>query len=154
MATTLDTVLHPQLVTLDLRATSRDEAIEELAQLLVADGRVTDLPTYLAAVRAREDQGSTGMGLGIAIPHAKSPAVARTGLAVARSATGVDFGSDTGERSQLLFLIAAPEGSGDEHITLLSRLARRLVHAELRTALLGARSAEEAVQLLRAEVSS
>jgi fructose-specific phosphotransferase system IIA component len=150
---TIDEVTGPELVTIDLAATDAPEAIAELASLLEADGRVTDRETYVKAVLAREvETGGTGMESGIAIPHAKSPAVVRPSVAFGRSGTGIDFGAEDGTKADLIFLIAAPEGADDVHVTLLSRLARRLIHESFRSALRAADSPEAIVASIRTEV--
>src|SRR5207249_528020 len=107
--TTIEDLINPSLISVSLSATDRRGAIEELAKLLEADRRVTDVPTYVDAVWAREQEtGGTGMESGIAIPHAKSPAVVRPSVAFGRSEAGVDFGAEDGSTADLIFLIAAP----------------------------------------------
>lgn len=148
----IDDLTGPRLVRLDLEAADRWAAIDELAGLLAADGRLRDPERFAAAVRAREEEGPTGMEMGVAIPHAKSEAVLRPAVAFGRSAAGIDFGAPDGTPADLLFLIAAPEGGADLHLVVLSRLARRLVHESFRTALREAATAEAAVQTIREEV--
>lgn len=151
--TSIEELTNPSLVTVNLTATERRGAIEELAKLLEADRRVTDVPTYVDAVWAREEEtGGTGMESGIAIPHAKSPAVARASVAFGRSESGVDFGAEDGSAADLIFLIAAPEGADDLHVRVLSRLARRLIHEQFRTALREADSPEAVYDIVRKEV--
>jgi len=89
------------------------------------------------------------MEMGIAIPHAKSSGVNRPGVAFGRTTEPIDFGD---EKADLIFLIAAPEGEHNLHVTVLSQLARRLVHERFRTALREANSPEEVIELLRQEV--
>ena len=93
MSVSIDDFINPRLVTLDLRASDRWGAIEEMAALLDQDGRLSNLPEFVRAVRAREEQGTTGMEMGIAIPHAKSPAVVRAGVVFARSPSRNDCAS-------------------------------------------------------------
>lgn len=151
--TSIEDLTNPSLVSVNLAAIERRAAIQELAKLLEADGRVTDVPAYVDAVWAREEEtGGTGMESGIAIPHAKSPAVARPSVAFGRSETGVDFGAEDGSTADLIFLIAAPEGADDLHVRVLSRLARRLIHEEFRTALREAGSPEAVYDIIRKEV--
>ena len=107
----------------------------------------------MRAVREREEKGTTGMEMGIAIPHAKSEAVSRPGVVFARSPSGVDFAAPDGTPADLLFLIAAPEGAADLHLTLLSRLARRLVHDSFRSALRTETTTGEAIEVFRKEVT-
>ena len=150
MSPTIDDITNTSLVALDLDVNDRWGAIDALARLLEADGRLEDRSSYLEAVRAREEEtGGTAMEMGIAIPHAKSSGVRTAGVAFGRTASPIDF---DGEKADLIFLIAAPEGEHDLHITVLSQLARRLVHERFRTALREARSPEDVVELMRQEV--
>jgi PTS system fructose-specific IIA component len=153
LSITIDDVTGPELVTTDLAATDAPEAIAELASLFEANGRVTDRDTYVKAVLAREEEtGGTGMESGIAIPHAKSPAVVRPSVAFGRSSAGIDFGAEDGTKADLIFLIAAPEGADDVHVTLLSRLARRLIHESFRSSLREADSPEALFASIKREV--
>lgn len=152
MDITIDDVINERLVVLDLDAASRDDAIDQMAARLQADGRLTDLGAYVAEVRKREeDGGGTGMEMGVAIPHGKSPGVARASVVFARSAAGVDFGD--AEPSRLVFMIAAPSGTEDLHVTLLAKLARRLVHEEFRQRLTDAATPADALEVIRSEVT-
>lgn len=151
--TSITDLISPGLVTTDLAATSAAAAIDELAGLLEADGRVNDRARYVEAVLAREQEtGGTGMGSGIAIPHAKTDAVTRAAVAFGKSTRGIDFGSEDGAAADLVFLIAAPEGDDDLHVRVLSRLARRLIHDSFRTALREADSPEDLVGIMQREV--
>ncbi len=144
-------VITADLVDLDLEAGDRHEATRKLAERLVAAGRVTDLDGFLADVRAREAQMPTGIEGGIGIPHARSAHVTEPTLGFGRTAAGVDFGADDGP-AHLIFLIAAPEGGGAEHMTILASLARRLVHVSFREALLEAPDQQAVVDLVHKEV--
>jgi PTS system fructose-specific IIA component len=144
-------VITADLVDLDLKAGDRHEATRKLAERLVAARRVTDLDGFLADVRAREAQMPTGIEGGIGIPHARSAHVAEPTLGFGRSDAGVDFGADDGP-AHLIFLIAAPAGGGAEHMTILASLARRLVHASFREALLEAPDQQAVVDLVHKEV--
>lgn len=151
--TTISELIDPRLVTTDLGATDRRAAIEELARLLEAQGRVTDVGDFVDAVWAREQEtGGTGMESGIAIPHAKSPAVSRASVAFGRSAGGVDFGAEDGTGADLIFLIAAPEGADDLHVRVLSRLARKLIHESFRQELRSAASPQAVIDIIEREI--
>lgn len=130
-----DELITSDLVDLDVRADDRAAAVRGLAERLVGAGRVTDLEQFLTDVEAREQQMATGMEGGIGIPHCRSSAVTVPSLAFGRSARGVDFGADDGP-AKLIFLIAAPEGGGSEHMTVLAALARRLIRDEFKQTLL------------------
>ena len=150
MSPTIDDITNANLVALDLEVNDRWGAIDALADLLNADGRLTDRAAYVAAVRAREEEtGGTAMEMGIAIPHAKSSGVTNAGVAFLRTPEPIDFGD---EKADLIFLIAAPEGEHNIHVTVLSQLARRLVHERFRSALRAAATPEEIVDLMRQEV--
>jgi PTS system fructose-specific IIA component len=146
-------LLTPELVELDLVASDRHEAARRLGERLVAAGRVTDLDGFLADVRAREEQMPTGLPGGIGIPHCRSPHVAVPTLAFGRSATGIDFGAEDGPAT-LIFMIAAPDGAGSEHMTILAALARRLIHESFRKSLMTAPDAQTVVDIVAREVGA
>lgn len=151
--TSIDEVTGPELITTALDAADTTGAVDSLARLLEAAGRVVDREAYVDAVMAREDEtGGTGMESGIAIPHAKSAGVRRASVAFGRSDHGVDFGAGDGTPADLIFLIAAPEGEDDLHVTILSRLARKLIHEDFRTALREADSPEGVFEIIKREV--
>ena len=130
---------------------SKDEAIDELVDLMDKGGNVADKAGYAAAVREREAQFSTGLGDGIAIPHAKTSAVSAPGLAAMTVPAGVDYDSADGEPATLLFLIAAPEGEANTHLEVLSRLSTLLLDADFCAALRAAKTPEEFLSLVDAE---
>lgn len=132
-----------------LEATDKEQAIHEVAALLAGTGRVADLAELVRAVRAREAQGTTGLGAEVAIPHAKTDAVTAPVVGFARSATGVEWGSLDGTRARLVFLIAVPQAvAGDEHLRILARLSRALVDDGFRERLLRARDTAEIMGVL------
>lgn len=149
----IDEITSPALIALDLDADDRWAAIDRMVGLLDADGRLSDPAALTAAVRDRETHSPTGMEMGVAIPHGQSEGVSSTGVVFARATPGIDFGAPDGTPADLLFLIAAPAGAGDEHLTVLSRLARRLVHPEFRDRLRAVTTADEAVVTIRQEVA-
>lgn len=140
------------MVLLDLKADDRSTVTRQLAGALAAAGRVTDLDGFLADVRAREEQMPTGLPGGIGIPHARSAHVTEPTLGFARVPDGVDWGAEDGP-ARLVFLIAAPEGGGSEHLTILAALARRLIHQSFRDSLLAAPDAESVVGIISREVT-
>src|ERR1700694_1722116 len=144
-------LITTDLVNLDIKAQDRNDATRHLAERLKQAGRITDLEGFLADVRAREAQMPTGIEGGIGIPHARSAFVTEPSLGFGRSTAGVDFGADDGP-AHLIFLIAAPEGGGSDHMTILSKLARRLVHASFKDALKAATQPQEVVDLIDKEV--
>ncbi|CAM5738892.1 protein-N(pi)-phosphohistidine--D-fructose phosphotransferase OS=Streptomyces tendae OX=1932 GN=GUR47_27325 PE=4 SV=1 [Streptomyces tendae] len=143
-------MITADLVDLDLSADTKEEAARALAQRMAALGRVTDLEGFLTDVAAREAQMPTGLDGGIGIPHCRSEHVTEPTLAFGRSAAGVDFGAADGP-ADLIFLIAAPAGADDAHLTILSSLARQLMNAEFTAALRSAGSTATAAALIRGE---
>lgn len=134
---------------------SKQQTIEQAVALMQANGNVQDLSVYKQAVLAREEQSSTGVGEGIAIPHAKTAAITAPGLAAMTIPAGVDYDSLDGLPVQLLFLIAAPEGGANEHLEILSRLSTMLMDETFRKDLLAAGNKEEFLQIIdRAEAAS
>ncbi|MGW0282576.1 PTS fructose transporter subunit IIABC [Streptomyces sp. NPDC003236] len=143
-------MITADLVDLDLSADTKEAAARALAERMVALGRVTDLDGFLADVAAREAQMPTGLDGGIGIPHCRSTHVTEPTLAFGRSADGIDFGAADGP-ADLIFLIAAPAGADDAHLTILSSLARQLMNAEFTDALRSVGAAGTAAALIRGE---
>ncbi|MEV6294491.1 fructose-specific PTS transporter subunit EIIC [Streptomyces sp. NPDC051896] len=143
-------MITADLVDLDLSADTKEAAARALAERMVAQGRVTDLEGFLADVAAREAQMPTGLDGGIGIPHCRSAHVTEPSLAFGRSATGIDFGAADGP-ADLIFLIAAPAGADDAHLTILSSLARQLMNTEFTDALRAVTDAQTAAALIRGD---
>ena len=144
-------LITADLVDLELEAPDRAAGTKSLAERLVAAGRVTDLDGFLADVAARELQMPTGLEGGIGIPHCRSEHVTEPTLGFGRSKGGIDFGASDGA-AHLIFLIAAPAGGGSEHMTILAKLARKLVHQSFKDALLDAGDPQAVVSLINKEV--
>ncbi|CAL9523803.1 PTS fructose transporter subunit IIABC [Streptomyces sp. enrichment culture] len=143
-------MITADLVDLDLSADTKEAAARALAERMVARGRVTDLEGFLADVAAREAQMPTGLDGGIGIPHCRSAHVTMPTLAFGRSTAGIDFGAPDGP-ADLIFLIAAPAGADDAHLTILSSLARQLMNSEFTDALRSVGDAPSAAALIRGE---
>ena len=122
-------LLSPRAIRLNAPAESKSQAIDALAELHAAAGNLTDPSAYKAAILAREEQGTTAIGEGIAVPHAKSDSVAHAALAAMTVPGGVDYDAPDGKPSSLLFMIAAPP-DGDVHLEILSRLMVMLMEPE------------------------
>ncbi|MEU6078889.1 fructose-specific PTS transporter subunit EIIC [Streptomyces sp. NPDC047108] len=141
-------------VTEHLTADTKDSAIRELAELLAESGKVADREELVRAVFAREDQGTTGLGEEIAIPHAKTDAVTAPVVGFARSAEGIEWGSLDGTKARLVFMIAVPEAAaGDEHLRILALLSRKLMDGGFRERLMAADGRQEILRVL-GEVSA
>ncbi|MEL4357646.1 MULTISPECIES: PTS sugar transporter subunit IIA [unclassified Luteococcus] len=139
------------LRSMDLRltATTKQEAITQMVELMARSGVVCDAPTYLEAVLARESEGTTGLGDDVAIPHAKSDGVLRPAVAFARAPQGIDWGASDGSLTRLVFLIGVPAAqAGDEHLRILAMLARKLVNGQFRTSLLEAADEQQVREIL------
>ena len=131
-------LLRPEGIQLHAAPASKADAIDLLASLQKKAGNISDESAYKADILAREAQGSTAIGNGIAVPHAKSAAVTRAGLAAITVPDGVDYEAPDGKPSQLFFMIAAPKEGGDVHLEMLSRLMVMLMDEEFCQKLLGA----------------
>ncbi|MFF2842651.1 fructose-specific PTS transporter subunit EIIC [Paenarthrobacter sp. NPDC057981] len=141
-------LITPQLVTLDQNlGDSPADVIRVLAGKVAAAGRATEVEGLFADAFAREQKTATGVPGGIAIPHCRSAAVAEPALAMARLSHKVDFGAKDGP-ADLIFFIAAPDGADQEHLKLLSKLARSLIKKDFTAALRAASSAQEIVELV------
>lgn len=135
---------------IDLKAKPQDkaEALEHLITLMERGGNIADKEEYKACVLRREEEGSTGIGEGIAIPHAKTSAVKAPGLAAMLVQDGVDFDSLDGEPAKLFFLIAAPDTEDNVHLDVLSHLSMLLMNDDFRSELLKAGSAKEFLSVI------
>jgi fructose-specific phosphotransferase system IIA component len=136
-------------MTLSLRSKRKPELIGELVSLLAAAGKVDDRDAVYRAIMERERMSTTGIGDGIAIPHCLTPAAQATHMAFGRRVPGAKFDAVDNRPVQLFFLIVGPEGAHNEHLRLLSKLARYLHDQQLRKQLLTAKSTEEIVALFR-----
>lgn len=140
-----------EIVEVEINANTKEEAVRLLAEKLVADGRLTGLDDYLAAVAAREEHFPTGIEGGVAIPHAQSDLVTVPSVAVATTTKGIDFGADDGA-SHLIFLIAAPKSGENTHLEILASLARKIMHEEFRDKLRAEKSAAAIAEIVTKEV--
>lgn len=120
-------LLNKKVMLLDLQATTKEAAIDEMINSLVDNGVVTDFDVFKAGIMAREAQTSTGLGDGIAMPHSKNAAVKEATVLFAKSNKGVDYESLDGQPTDLFFMIAAPEGTNDTHLAALAELSKYLM---------------------------
>lgn len=144
-------LLKPQSVLLNADPVTKADAIYTLGELMEKGGNLIDKGEYLAAVFAREESGSTGLGDGIATPHAKSAGVKEAGLAAMVVPHGVDFEALDGQPSRLFFMIAAPEGAADTHVEVLSQLAMMVIDPDFKEALIAAPTVECFLELVTAK---
>lgn len=136
-------LLSKDAIKLNGIANSKQDAINKLVDLMAKNGNLTDKEKYTQVVLKREEEGSTGIGEGIAIPHGKTDAVSKTGLSAMVINDGVEFDSLDGQPAKLLFLIAAPNTKDNVHLDVLSRLSTLLMDTEFRKSLMEAKTPEE-----------
>ncbi len=146
----INDLLLKDAMIMDLQATDKKGAIDEMVAKLYEVGRISDIAVYKEGILAREAQTSTGLGDGIAMPHAKNQAVNDATVLFAKSKTGVDSEALDGQPTYLFFMIAAPEGANDTHLQALAALSRLLIDPEFVEKLKKAPTAD-AVQQLFAE---
>ena len=139
-------VFAANLINLNMSATDKVAAIRELAELAVAAGRGKDAEQIVKDVVARDEMGTPQFD-GVAIPHARSAGIDEATVLVGRSTEGIVFDPEE-PGADVIFMILVPEGGGDEHITILSGLARRLMDPEFTAALRTSASAEALVAVL------
>lgn len=136
-------LLKKDSVSLGVKVDSKDAAINYLVDLHARVGNITDKAVFKEGIVKREESGSTAIGEGIAIPHAKNKAVTKAGLAAMTVPEGVDYDSLDGQPTNLIFMIAAPEGGSDVHLEVLSRLSMLLIDEDFRKELLASKNVEE-----------
>ena len=146
----ITSLLKPEAVKIGGVASDKADAIAKLVKLMETQGNVVDVDAYTAAVHARESFGSTALGEGIAIPHAKTAAVSAPGLAAMTLPEGVDYDAPDGLPTTLMFLIAAPDTKADVHLEVLSRLSMLLMDPEFCDSLRAAKTSEEFLAVIDA----
>lgn len=141
-------LLQKQSIQLQAHPTTKDIAIRQLAELMDASGNLKNKEQYIKDVLIREESGSTGLGMGLATPHAKSIGVKTPGLAAMTVPEGMNFESLDGEPTRLFFMIAAPEGQADMHVQVLANLATLIMDPEFKEALIKAQTVEGFLALI------
>ena len=141
-------LLKKESIELGVKVSGKEEAIDKLVGLMEAGGRLKDTAGYKEGILAREALGSTAVGDGIAIPHAKVAAVKEPGLSAIVVPEGVDYQAFDGSLANLLFMIAAPEGEADVHLEALSKLSTLLMDPDFKSDLIKAKSKEEFLRLI------
>jgi len=143
-------ILDERCVALDLDSSDKQEAISKLLEMLASAGALSEKDDVLQAVLERERQMSTGIGGGVAIPHAQSKGVSRLAVALARPKTPIDFEAIDGKPVSLIFLIVGPEERGG-YVRILARISRLLYTGDLQKKLLRARTSDEVLRIIDAE---
>lgn len=141
-------LLNKKSINLNLKSSDKTSVINELVDLVDASGNLNNKNEYKQEILVRESKSTTGIGEGIAIPHAKTKAVKKACLASGVSKTGIDYDSLDGAPSNLFFMIAAPDGANDTHLEVLSRLSTILMDENFRSSLINASSADEFLSLI------
>lgn len=141
-------LLKSESILLGAQPADKNAAIRQLTDLMEKGGNLTDKEQYMKDVLAREASGTTGLGDGIATPHAKSAGVKAAGLAAMTVPAGMDFESMDGKPSRLFFQIAAPDSANDEHMAILSKLATMIMDPDFKEALIAASSKDEFLKLI------
>ncbi|MGX9755880.1 PTS fructose transporter subunit IIABC [Clostridioides difficile] len=141
-------LLDEKSIKLNLESKNKPEVIEELVDLVANSGNLNDKENYKKAILAREEMSTTGIGEGVAIPHAKTTAVTKACIAAAVSKEGIDYESFDGSLSNLFFMIAAPDGANNTHLEVLSRLSTILMDEDFRNKLINSSSAREFKEII------
>ncbi|MGF7088332.1 fructose-specific phosphotransferase system IIA component [Kroppenstedtia sanguinis] len=145
----LTDLISEDLVKMELTGTSKDEVMEEMADLIDQSGALNQLERFKKDLYLREKEGSTGIGFGIAIPHGKSDGVNTARVALGIKREGIEWNSMDGEKAKLIFMIAVPEkNAGQEHLKILQMLSRKLMDEAFRTELLNSQTKETTLELL------
>lgn len=142
-------IINKDLISLELSGNTKQSIISEMIGMLKAQGLLNNEAEFEKAIYAREEVSSTGIGMGIAIPHAKTDAVKTPSLVFGLKKQAVDWESIDDETANLFFMIAVPEASAsNDHLVILTQLSRKLIDDEFREKLMNASSKEEVLELL------
>lgn len=131
----------------ELKSSTKSEVLDELIDILDSDEKITDKKAFKEEVLKREEIFSTGIGMGIAIPHGKSNTVKESSIVFGKSPNGIDYDSMDGEPAYLFFLIAVPLGAEDTHLKALSEISRKLMHNDVREKLKEVKTFEEFITI-------
>jgi fructose-specific phosphotransferase system IIA component len=142
-------LLNENIMELDLKSKTKDEVIDELINILYKNGVVYNKDIFRNDILERERLGTTGIGFGIAIPHAKSKAVKTPSVAFGRSINGIDYKCIDGTKAHLFFMIAVGENDNDLHLRALANLSRLLMHENFREKLYKAANPHEVISITR-----
>jgi len=141
-------LMDVNVMSMSLESTSKEEVIDELIVLLDQEKRISNVKKFKKAILAREKLSSTGVGNGIAIPHAQVKCVEIPSIVYGYSKEGIDYDSLDGEKAHLFFMIAAPKDGGDLHLQALSKLARLLMKEEFKQGIINAGTKEGVLALI------
>lgn len=141
-------LLSEKAIEINVKAKDKNDIINKMAELMLKTGRITDVNEYKELVFKREEEGSTGVGEGIAIPHGKGNCVTEPGLVAMVVPEGVEYNALDGKPVNLLFMIAAPDTNSNVHLDVLSRLSTMLMDADFKNKLISAKSKKEFLEII------
>ncbi|GAB2652161.1 fructose-specific PTS transporter subunit EIIC [Vibrio panuliri] len=144
----ITTLIDTDSICLELKAQTKQQVLAELVDILDSSGKLVDKDQFLRDIWKREEIGNTGFEEGIAIPHAKSHAVAKPGVVIGISQPGIDYGAEDGELSDVFFMLASPDGDDHHHIEVLAQISSKLIEDGFIAKLKAAESVEQALELL------
>ena len=144
----LKDLIKESTIKLELTSKDKNSLLDEMIELLVNDKVVTDRTKFKKDILKREELSNTGIGFGIAIPHAKSKAVKEPRIAIGVTQNGIDYSSIDGQDIKMIFMIAVNEQQSDLHLRALADLSRKLMHEEFRESILKAKSKKEIIDIL------
>ena len=147
----ISNILEKDLIKLETESENKSGILKEMISLLFKTGKLKDTEEFYQTIQAREEKGSTGVGNGVAIPHGQSDTVVEPALVFVKSEVGIDFDSRDGKSAKIFFMIAVPEGGSNDHLSVLSKLSRKLMHQDFREDLLAAESKEEILEIVEEE---
>lgn len=136
-------------VLMNMKAAEKSTALEELVDLLCSAWKLKDRDTILEAIIRREEKQSTGIGLGLAVPHAKTPVVQKLHVAFGRSGQGIDFDSADGEKARIFFILVSPRDVSGPHIKALAGISRLIKHEDFRSSVLECSDEKEFIALVK-----
>lgn len=145
----IEDLLSPDLMIMDLKATTQEEAIKEMADLEVKQGVVNNEDEFIKSIWAREKESTTGIGDGIAMPHARNKYINRAAVLFAKSPKGIDYNSLDGQPVHLFFMITAPAGADNTHLQALAKLSSLLINPDVVNALKAATKPEEVIDIFK-----
>lgn len=145
----IEDLLSPDLMIMDLKATTQEEAIKEMADLEVKQDVVNNEDEFIKSIWAREKESTTGIGDGIAMPHARNKYINRAAVLFAKSPKGIDYNSLDGQPVHLFFMITAPAGADNTHLQALAKLSSLLINPDVVNALKAATKPEEVIDIFK-----
>ena len=145
----IEDLLSPDLMIMDLKATTQEEAIKEMANLEVKQGVVNNEEEFIKSIWAREKESTTGIGEGIAMPHARNKYINRAAVLFAKSPKGIDYKALDGQPVHLFFMITAPAGADNTHLQALAKLSSLLINPDVVNALKAAATLEEVIDIFK-----